>query len=65
MTHLATSPSRIAGGTAAFVAATFLVQALSHFVVAVDLVRGPRAWPEFVGWYREMAGRHGRPDFTT
>lgn len=39
--------------------------ALFHFVVAVDLVRGPRPWPEFVGWYRDMVAPHGRPDFTT
>lgn len=36
MTHLPLTPARIAGGTAAFVAASFLVQALSHFVVAAD-----------------------------
>lgn len=36
MTNLALNPSRIAGGTAAFVAASFSVQALSHFVLAAD-----------------------------
>jgi hypothetical protein len=39
--------------------------ALFHFVVAVDLVRGPRPWPEFVEWYREFVTPHGRPDFAT
>lgn len=39
--------------------------ALFHFVVAVDLVRGPRPWPEFVEWYRSFVTPHGRPDFTT
>lgn len=36
MTHLPLNPPRIAGGTAAFVAASFTVQALSHFVLAAD-----------------------------
>jgi hypothetical protein len=39
--------------------------ALFHFVVAVDLVRGARPWPEFVEWYRDFVTPHGRPDFTT
>lgn len=38
---------------------------LFHFVVAVDLARGPRPWPQFVAWYRDMVAPHGRPDFTT
>ena len=36
MTHLALNPARITAGTAAYVAASFVVQALSHFVFAAD-----------------------------
>ncbi len=36
MTHLALNPARLAGGTAAFVVASFVVQSLSHFVFAAD-----------------------------
>jgi hypothetical protein len=39
--------------------------ALFHFVVAVDLARGARPWPQFVEWYRAFVTPHGRPDFTT
>jgi len=38
---------------------------LFHLVVAVDLVRGPTPWPEFVEWYRGFVTPHGRPDFAT
>lgn len=36
MTTLALNPSRAAAGTAAFVVASFAVQAVSHFAVAAD-----------------------------
>jgi hypothetical protein len=36
VTHLALSPGRAVAGTAAFVVASFVVQAVSHFVVAAD-----------------------------
>lgn len=36
MTTLALNPSRAAAGTAAFVVASFVVQAVSHFAVAAD-----------------------------
>ena len=38
---------------------------LFHFVLAIDMARGPTPWPEFVEWYRSIVAPHGRPDFTT